>query len=43
MKRNNMYTKGDFNNYIECYTIHGMIGDVYLNGEEIEKFLNVLI
>ena len=43
-KKKIIYTAGsDFHNCIECYRIHGMIGDVYLNGEEIEKFLNVLI
>ena len=43
-KKNIIYTAGsDFHNCIECYRIHGMIGDVYLNREEIEKFLNVLI
>lgn len=43
-EKNIIYTAGsDFHNYIECYRIHGMIGDVYLNGEEIEKFLRVLI
>ena len=43
-KKNIIYTAGsDFHICIECYRIHGMIGDVYLNGEEIEKFLNVLI
>ena len=42
-KKNIIYTAGsDFHNYIECYRVHGMIGDVYLNEEEIEKFLNVL-
>ena len=43
-KRNIIYTAGsDFHNYIESYRIHGMIGDVYLNSEEIERFLNILI
>lgn len=43
-KKRIIYTAGsDFHNYIESYRIHGMIGDVYLNGEEIEKFLNRLI
>lgn len=43
-KKSIIYTAGsDFHNCIECHRIHGMIGDVYLNGEEIEKFLNVLI
>ena len=43
-RKNIIYTAGsDFHNCIECYRIHGMIGDVYLNGEEIEKFLRVLI
>lgn len=43
-KKSIIYTAGsDFHNYIESYRIHGMIGDVYLNGEEIEKFLNRLI
>ena len=38
-----IYTAGsDFHNYIESYRLHGMIGDVYLNNEEIEKFLKVL-
>ena len=42
-KKNIIYTAGsDFHNYIEYYRIHGMIGDVYLNTEEIEKFLNLL-
>ena len=42
-KKNIIYTAGsDFHNYIECYRVHVMIGDVYLNEEEIEKFLNVL-
>lgn len=43
-----MYTKGNFHHCnfhhcIEGYRVHGMIGDVYLNAEEIEKFLKVLI
>ena len=43
-ERNMIYTAGsDFHDYIEYYRVHGMIGDVYLNGEEIEKFLRVLI
>ena len=43
-KRNIIYTAGsDFHNFIESYRIHGMIGDVYLNSEEIERFLNILI
>ena len=33
----------DFHDYIEYYRIHGMIGDVYLDEKEIERFLNVLI
>ena len=42
-KRKMIYTAGsDFHNYIESYRLHGMIGDVYLNNEEIEKFLKVL-
>ena len=43
-KRNIIYTAGsDFHKFIEAYRIHGMIGDVYLNSEEIERFLNILI
>ena len=43
-RKNIIYTAGsDFHNYIECYRIHGMIGDVYLDEKEIERFLNVLI
>ncbi|WP_195989653.1 PHP domain-containing protein [Clostridium sp. D53t1_180928_C8] len=43
-KKNIIYTAGsDFHNCIESYRIHGMIGDVYLNSEEIERFLNILI
>lgn len=39
-----IYTAGsDFHDYIEYYRIHGMIGDVYLNEEEIKKFLSILI
>lgn len=42
-KRKMIYTAGsDFHNYIESYRLHGVIGDVYLNNEEIEKFLKVL-
>ncbi|MCI9070301.1 PHP domain-containing protein [Clostridium sp.] len=42
-KRKMIYTAGsDFHNYIESYRLHGMIGDVYLNNKEIEKFLKVL-
>lgn len=42
-KRKMIYTAGsDFHNYIESYRLHGTIGDVYLNNEEIEKFLKVL-
>ena len=37
-KKNIIYTAGsDFHNCIECYRIHGMIGDVYLNGVENDK------
>lgn len=43
-ERNMIYTAGsDFHDYIEYYRIHGMIGDVYLNQEEIHKFLNKLL
>lgn len=43
-ERGIIYTAGsDFHDYIEYYRIHGMIGDVYLNEKEIERFLNVLI
>ena len=43
-ERNMIYTAGsDFHDYIEHYRIHGMIGDVYLNQEEICKFLNKLL
>lgn len=43
-ERGVIYTAGsDFHDYIEYYRIHGMIGDVYLNEKEIERFLNVLI
>lgn len=42
-EKNIVYTAGsDFHDYIEYYRIHGMIGDVYLNEEEIKKFLNIL-
>lgn len=42
-KKGIIYTAGsDFHDYIEYYRIHGMIGDVYLNEEEIKKFLRVL-
>lgn len=42
-KKQIIYTAGsDFHNFIESYRIHGMIGDVYLNNEEIKKFLKVL-
>ena len=38
-----IYTAGsDFHDYIEYYRDHGMIGDVYLNQEEIREFLNKL-
>ena len=34
------YTAGsDFHTRIEEYRIHGLIGDVFLNAEEIEDFL----
>ena len=43
-ERGIIYTAGsDFHDYIEYYRIHGMIGDVYLDEKEIERFLNVLI
>ena len=43
-EKNIIYTAGsDFHDYIEYYRIHGMIGDVYLNTEEIENFLNILV
>lgn len=43
-ERGVIYTAGsDFHDYIEYYRIHGMIGDVYLDEKEIERFLNVLI
>lgn len=43
-EKNIIYTAGsDFHDYIECYRIHGMIGDVYLNTEEIENFLKILV
>ncbi|WP_042397980.1 PHP domain-containing protein [Clostridium saudiense] len=42
-ERNMIYTAGsDFHDYIEYYRVHGMIGDVYLNQEEIREFLNKL-
>mgnify|MGYP003303378593 CR=1 FL=1 len=35
-----VYTAGsDFHRYLEYYRIHGIIGDVYLNEEEISDFL----
>lgn len=41
--KNIIYTAGsDFHDLIEYYRIHGMIGDVYLNEEEIRIFLNKL-
>lgn len=41
--RNLVYTAGsDFHNCIEYYRIHGIIGDVYLDSNEIEIFLNKL-
>lgn len=37
---NLLYTAGsDFHNYNELYRTHGLIGDVYLNEEEINAFL----
>ena len=43
-EKNIIYTAGsDFHDYIEDYRIHGMIGDVYLNIEEINNFLNILV
>lgn len=43
-ERNMIYTAGsDFHDYIEYYRIHGMIGDVYLNEDEIHEFLNKLL
>ncbi|OOM11766.1 PHP domain-containing protein [Clostridium saccharobutylicum] len=37
---NLLYTAGsDFHNYNEPYRTHGLIGDVYLNEEEINNFL----
>lgn len=43
-EKNIIYTAGsDFHDYIEDYRIHGMIGDVYLNTEEINNFLNILV
>lgn len=41
-KNNNLlYTAGsDFHDYNKFYKIHGMIGDVYLNSEEIYNFLS---
>lgn len=39
-KKGLYYTAGsDFHTRIEEYRIHGLIGDVFLNVEEIEDFL----
>lgn len=42
-EKNIIYTAGsDFHNDIEYYRIHGMIGDVFLDEEEINNFLGKL-
>lgn len=42
-KRNIIYTAGsDYHNGYDYYRAHGCIGDIFLEGEEIEKFLKVL-
>ena len=42
-KRNIIYTAGsDYHNGYDYYRAHGCIGDVFLDGEEIESFLEVL-
>lgn len=42
-KRNIIYTAGsDYHNGYDYYRSHGCIGDVFLEEEEIERFLNLL-
>lgn len=42
-KRNMIYTAGsDYHNGYDYYRVHGCIGDVFLDEEEIENFLKVL-
>lgn len=42
-EKNIIYTAGsDFHNDVEYYRIHGMIGDVFLNEEEIRRFFKKL-